>query len=60
MNETLRGLLRTLPAVEAILQRPKIMASFSDYSRRHVTDAVRHVVAVYRREIVGARVVPFR
>ncbi|MBS5582103.1 MAG: L-seryl-tRNA(Sec) selenium transferase [Megasphaera sp.] len=53
MNETLRGLLRTLPAVEAILQRPKIMASFSDYSRRHVTDAVRHVVAVYRQEIVG-------
>ena len=28
MNETLRGLLRTLPAVEAILQRPKLWRPF--------------------------------
>lgn len=55
MNETMRNLLRTLPAIETLLQRPHIKAAFLSHSRQKVVEAARHVVSSYRDDMLQGK-----
>ncbi|HZW49426.1 MAG TPA: hypothetical protein VFF80_04755, partial [Bacillota bacterium] len=45
--------LSQIPQVELILRTPSIQALIEEYSHQAVTDSVRQVLALFRREILS-------